>query len=126
MKEWTNFLKISNCEGLAETPLLLLPACRDYHTDFMTCLLCKSREILDNPGEFQSVDSDIWELAQACSYGLKDLSDEEIDRLDRVQLRNPADSDGGADDSEISGSFSAIRSLGSLKIAEANQNGAQH
>jgi hypothetical protein len=95
MEAWTNFLKSRNCEGLAETPLLLLPACRDYHTDFMTCLLCKSREILDNPDKFQGVDSDVWELAQACSYGLEDLSDEEIDRLDQVRLRDPADGDAG-------------------------------
>ncbi len=117
MEAWTNFLKSRNCEGFAETPLLLLPACRDYHTDFMTCLLCKSREILDDPDKFQGVDSNVWELAQACSYGLEDLSDKEIDRLDKVRLRDPADGDAG----ETSGSFSAIQSLESLQVTDANQ-----
>jgi hypothetical protein len=101
IEAWTNFLKNSNCEGLAGTPLLLLPACRDYHSDFMTCLLCKSREIMENPGKFQSVYDDVWQLARACSYGLEDLSDGEIDRLDKVQLRDPADGDSDTDEIRV-------------------------
>jgi hypothetical protein len=75
------------------TPLLLLTACRDHIGDINTCRLCKSREILSNPGRFEGVDSRIRELARACADNMESLSEADIDLLDNLHMRDAEDED---------------------------------
>ena len=67
----------------------------------MTCLLCKSREILCDPDKFEGVDLNILELARIYADDIESLSEADIDLLDKVKMR-----DGEEEDSDEEKDFS--------------------
>jgi hypothetical protein len=88
MPRWTAHLA-AGLLHLHNTPLVPFTSCRDHPDGVMTCRLCKAREILSNPERFTDLDSYDEGIARIFLDGSETLEDDEMDRLDRLTLREP-------------------------------------